>query len=716
MLNHEPAVTYAHIPLQPASVDIWDEKYRLRANDGTPVEDDIDGTYRRVAKALAKAEKRHLRKKYEKLFSDALKMGATGAGRIMSNAGAEVHKTAVSLINCTVSNTIGDSMEAILQANKEAGLTLKAGCGIGYEFSTIRPNGAHVNGAGAATSGPLPFMDIFDRTCATVKSAGARRGAQMGTFDVTHPDVVSFITAKREDGRLRNFNLSLLITDEFIEAVRADAMWEFKWEGKPFYRTTNDGLQIKAEMPAKELWDLIMKSTYDFAEPGFLLIDRINQYNNLWFIEHLRATNPCGEQPLPPYGSCLLGSILATMFVINPFTPEARFDWDKYYQVCRIFARMLDNVVESNNLPLAEQRREIENKRRHGMGYFGAGSAMVMLGMKYGSPESVAFTDELTKQMAFANYEEGALLAKEKGEAPVLQEVYNSDDIIAAGHAGYNRNIDLGTQKTFTGRELFLSSHYFDAFRTDEKGRQIMALLEEHGCRYTHGTSIAPTGTISFSFGNNCSNGIEPSFTHYYSRNVIRPGRKTKEAVDVYSYEYLLYRELVDREAKPVVMTAEQLRALLGRDGPAENEQQKKWVADYCLQNHILPPQFADTSTLTPKEHVDVQAAAQKWVDSSISKTINIDTNYPFEDFKMVYLYAYEKGLKGCTTYRYNPEAFTGVLVKKDDLANTSYNFTLADGSVVNVVGGETLIEYDGATHTASNLYDAIKEGLYGRM
>jgi ribonucleoside-diphosphate reductase alpha chain len=715
MLNHEPAVTYSHIPLQPASVDIWDEKYRLRANDGTPVEDDIDGTYRRVAKALAKPEKPHLREKYEKLFYDALKMGATGAGRIMSNAGAEEHKTAVSLINCTVSSTIGDSMEQILQANKEAGLTLKAGCGIGYEFSTIRPNGAHVNGAGAATSGPLPFMDIFDRTCATVKSAGARRGAQMGTFDVSHPDAPDFIRAKREDGRLRNFNLSLLITDEFIQAVQTEAIWEFKWEGKPFYRTNHEtGEKIKAEMPAIELWNLIMQSTYDYAEPGFLLIDRINQYNNLWFVEHLRATNPCGEQPLPPYGSCLLGSILATMFVVNPFTPEAYFDWDKYYSVCRLFARMLDNVVEANNLPLEQQRHEIEHKRRHGMGFFGAGSAMVMLGMKYGSPESIAFTDELSKQMAYANYEEGAMLAKEKGEAPVLKKVYTQEEI--ADHVKYNRNFTFDFsgpgQKAYTGRELFLKSHYFDAFREDEEGRRILALLEEHGCRYSHATSIAPTGTISFSFGNNCSNGIEPSFTHHYSRNVIRPGRKTKEAVEVYSYEYLLYKSLVDKDAKPIIINPD---LLAERAGLVGGELTKEEIMAICKENHVLPPEFADTSTLTPKEHVDVQAAAQKWVDSSISKTINIDTNYPFEDFKDVYMYAYSKGLKGCTTFRYNPEAFTGVLVKMDDLANTKYTFNLADGTSIEV-SGDTLINYDGGQHTASNLADALKEGLYGRM
>jgi ribonucleoside-diphosphate reductase alpha chain len=695
-------------------MDIWDEKYRLRDANNQPVDEDLHATYRRTAKALAQAEKPNQRKKYEKLFLEALYMGATGAGRIMSNAGAEDHKAAVSLINCTVSDTIPDSMDGILKKNWEAGLTLKAGCGIGYEFSTIRPNGAYVAGAGASTSGPLSFMDIYDRTCGTVSSAGARRGAQMGTFDVSHPDVVAFIQAKREDGRLRNFNLSLLITDEFIEAVKSDAMWVFKWNGEPFYRKDKDGNSVKAEMPAKELWDLIMQSTYDFAEPGFLLIDRINQYNNLWFCEHLRATNPCGEQPLPPYGSCLLGSINVTKFVVNPFTKEAYFDFKKFYQVARLFARMLDNVVEQNGLPLEQQRHEIEHKRRHGMGYMGIGSTMIMLGMRYGSPEAVAFTDELSKQLAFANFEEGAMLAKEKGEAPVLKATYTQEQI--AGHLKYNTNVNgmlALNRETYSGRELFLASHYFDAWREDEEGSRILGLLAQYGSRFSHATSIAPTGTISFSFGNNCSNGIEPSFSHFYSRNKIVPGQKAKVAVEVYSFEYLLWRALKDPNATPEVIddaTVSRLKSFAGGDADME----RKVVEDYCLEKHILPPQFAATSMLTTTEHVDVQAAAQKWIDSSISKTINVPMDFPFDKFKDVYLYAYEKGLKGCTTYRPNPGQVASVLVEKKDLANTFYTFTTANGDIV--VSGDTMVNYEGQQHQAANLYDAIREGLYGKF
>jgi ribonucleoside-diphosphate reductase alpha chain len=711
------AVTFSHLPLQPASLDIWSEKYCLRDVNSDPIDADVEATLVRNAKALARSEKPDVREQKEKEFLEALRTGAVPAGRIMSNAGAEDHKNAVSLINCTVSDTIPDSMDGILKKNWESGLTLKAGCGIGYEFSTIRPDGAYVAGAGAATSGPLPFMDIFDRTCGTVKSAGARRGAQMGTFDITHPDTPSFITSKREAGRFRNFNLSLLITDEFIEAVKANAIWEFKWDGKPFYRKNKDtGEKIKAEMPAIDLWNMIMLSNFNFAEPGFLLIDKINHFNNLWFCEHLRATNPCGEQPLPPYGSCLLGSINLTMFVINPFTPQASFDFERFYRICRTFARMLDNVVEQNGLPLPEQRQEIEYKRRHGMGYLGLGSTMAMLGMRYGSEEAIELTNVISQKMAFANFEESAMLSKEKGEAPVLAAVYQRKDI--EGYLKYNTNFVktfTADSTHFTGRQLFLISHYFDTWREDQEGRRILALLEEHGSRYSHATSIAPTGTIAFSFGNNASNGIEPSFSHFYTRNVIRPGRATKESVPVYSYEYLLYRAVVDPDATPNVISKEQHDAVIGDRDFMTQEEENQVVADYCLEHHVLPPQFAATSELTPKEHIDIQAASQKWIDSSISKTINVATDISFDDFQDIYMYAYSKGLKGCTTYRYNPDGGLGqVLAHNSDLKATTYQFKLADGTVVEATGDQQ-IQYDGQLHSASNLFDAIREGTYGK-
>lgn len=697
MNQQDAADVIAQLPLQFTSQEIWDQKYRLKDSHGNPVDADIHATYARTAKALAASEHPEKRASLEKEFLNALYMGATAAGRIMSNAGAIEHKSAVSLINCTVSDTIADSMESILDKVKEAGLTLKAGCGIGYEFSTLRPKGAFVSGAGSSTSGPLTFMDIYDKTCFTVSSAGGRRGAQMATFDVKHPDVMDFIKAKREDGRFRQFNCSLLITDEFVNAVRNDLSWQTEWKGQSF----------GPSIPAKQLWEAIMTSNYNFAEPGFLLIDRINQYNNLWFCEHLRATNPCGEQPLPPYGSCLLGSINLTRFVKNPFSRNAEFDYKTFYSTARLFARMLDNVVEQNGLPLAQQRHEIAHKRRHGMGYFGVGSALIMLGIKYGSPAAVAFTDEVTKQMAFANFEEGAMLAKEKGEAPVLQARYTDKEIQEGGFAKYNNNYAVGESNTYTGRELFLMSHYFDAWRDDPEGQRILALLQEHGSRYSHATSIAPTGTIALSFGNNASNGIEPSFSHHYIRNVIVEGFHAKQKMDVYSYEYLLYKSMIDAEAKPEIMSQAIYQDAVVRTGRDELE--------VCKELHILPRYFAATDDLTPKEHVDIQAASQKWIDSSISKTINVPTDIPFADFEDIYMYAYDKGLKGCTTFRFNPAAFQGVLVKSSDLTATMYEFTLEDGSVV-VAPGDAIVDYNGQKQTAANLFDAIKENYYAKL
>ncbi|MGB5445868.1 MAG: ribonucleotide reductase N-terminal alpha domain-containing protein, partial [Psychromonas sp.] len=389
----KPIITLHNIPLQSTSLDIWDKKYRLLSKDGNAVDADIQATYLRVASALADLEEDSVY--WREQFSWALENGAIPAGRIMSNAGAREHKPATSTINCTVSGTINDSMDDILAKVHEAGLTLKAGCGIGYDFSTLRPRGAFVSGAGAYTSGPLSFMDIYDKMCFTVSSAGGRRGAQMGTMDVRHPDVMEFVKAKREDGRLRQFNLSLLITEDFINAVKADDDWDLifpldvkevaqsekdnnvvwaYWPVQEGYQQNESGqvaCRIYQTLPARRLWNVIMSSTYDFAEPGFILIDKVNEMNNNWFCEDIRATNPCGEQPLPPYGACLLGSVNLTRFVTNPFTDQAEFDWDAYRKVVSIFTRMLDNVVEINQLPLEKQRHEIETKRRHGMGFLG---------------------------------------------------------------------------------------------------------------------------------------------------------------------------------------------------------------------------------------------------------------------------------------------------------------------------------------------------------
>ena len=699
------------IPYQEASLDIWDKKYRLAAKDGTPIDQTMDDTYKRVARALADVEKEGVREHWYEQFLWALRRGAIPAGRVTSNAGAQEHKPATSTINCTVSGTIRDSMDDILGKVHEAGLTLKAGCGIGYEFSTLRPRGAYVSGAGAYTSGPLSFMDIYDKMCFTVSSAGGRRGAQMGTFDVGHPDAMEFIRAKREAGRLRQFNLSLLVTDEFMKAVREDRDWQLafpvrqaeiegedtadrakfiwrEWPERSNYVVNDEGLvlcKVYKTLPAKRLWDVIMSSTYDFAEPGFVLIDRVNEMNNNWWCENIRATNPCGEQPLPPYGSCLLGSVNLTSFVRDPFGDAAAFDWDEYRQVVKVFTRMLDNVVEVNGLPLEKQREEIMRKRRHGMGFLGLGSTITMLGWKYGSREAVAFTERVSRELAIAGWEAGLDLAEEKGPAPIMLEEFTVTAEMLRKRPEMRRDgIKVGQK--LPGRVLHARySRYMQ--RVADVAPELVHRLSEVGCRFTHHSSIAPTGTISLSLANNASNGIEPSFAHHYFRNVIREGRKTKERIDVFSFELLAYRELVNPSAMPGGTTA----------------------ADR------LPDYFTTADDITPREHVDIQAAAQKWIDSSISKTANVPTDYKYEDFKDIYLYAHEQGLKGCTTFRFNPEAFQGVLVKEEDLKNTTYVFTLEDGSEVQVKGDEE-IEYDGEVHTAANLFDALKEGYYGKF
>ena len=700
------------IPLQPASHDIWDKKYRLKSKNGEPVDGSVDETYQRVARALAEPEESGEKRQYwYERFLWALRRGAIPAGRITSNAGALDHKPATSTINCTVSGTIIDSMDGILDKVHEAGLTLKAGCGIGYEFSTLRPRGAYVSGAGAYTSGPLSVMDISDKRCFTVSSAGGRRGAQMGTFDISHPDVREFIRAKRENGRLRQFNLSLLITDEFMEAVEHDQDWPMvfpvhvkekdeidltdpakvvwrEWPTHENYVDREDGLvacKIYSTIRARHLWDLIMVSTYDYAEPGFILIDKVNEMNNNWWCEHIRATNPCGEQPLPPYGSCLLGSINLTTFVRDAFGPKARFDWDEYRAVVKVFTRMLDNVVEINGLPLARQREEILAKRRHGMGFLGMGSTLTMLKHRYGGAEAVAFTDQVSREMAVAGWEVALELAREKGPAPILaQDFIVTGDMLRKRPQMAADGYKLGD--AIPGRVLHARySRYMQ--RIAGVAPELVEALAETGARFTHHSSIAPTGTISLSLANNASNGIEPSFAHSYSRNVIREGKKSKEKIEVLSYELLAYRALINADAK--VSTDE-----------AANK---------------LPDYFVSADDISPKQHVDIQAASQKWIDSSISKTANVPTDYPYEDFKDIYFYAYKQGLKGCTTFRFNPAAFQGVLVKEADLESTLYRFELEDGSVVELKGNEQ-VEYDGEMHSAANLFDALKEGYYGKF
>lgn len=701
------------ITFQAASLDIWDTKYRLKAKDGKIIDQSVDDTYLRVANALAAVEAPEKQEYWAERFIWALRKGAIPAGRIISNAGAAEHKPATSTINCTVSGTINDSMAEILDKVKEAGMTLKAGCGIGYEFSTLRPRGAYVSGAGAYTSGPLSFMDIYDKMCFTVSSAGGRRGAQMGTFDVGHPDTLEFVRVKREAGRLRQFNLSLLITDEFMRAVKEDKPWHLafpvsrreavkenldlqnadeyiwrEWPGEGDFVRNDEGLvacRIHKTMPALRMWDVIMSSTYDFAEPGFILIDRVNEQNNNWWMENVRATNPCGEQPLPPYGSCLLGSINLTRFVSEPFGADAGFDWVEFRKVVKVFTRMLDNVVEVNGLPLDKQRDEIVSKRRHGMGFLGLGSTLTMLRMIYGEKDSIEFTEKVARELALAGWETGLELSREKGPAPIMNQEFKVTAEMLRKRPEMKRDgWQVGAR--IAGKVLHARySRYMQ--KVAAVAPDLVEELAEVGSRFTHHNSIAPTGTISLSLANNASNGIEPSFAHHYFRNVIREGRKTKEKIAVYSFELLAYRELVNANASPDPENAE----------------------------NRLPEYFVTADDISPRQHVDIQAAAQKWIDSSISKTANIPTDFPYEEFKDIYIYAYEQGLKGCTTFRFNPEAFQGVLVKEKDLKNTTYVFTLEDGTQMELKGDEE-IEYDGEVHSAANLFDALKEGYYGKF
>ena len=461
-----------------------------------------------------------------------------------------------------------------------------------------------------------------------------------------------------------------------------------EWPSHKDYIVNDEGLvacKVYKTIRAQRLWDVIMSSTYDYAEPGFILIDKVNEMNNNWFCEDIRATNPCGEQPLPPYGSCLLGSVNLTRFVIEPFTDRARFDWEGFRKAVKVFTRMLDNVVEINGLPLDGQRDEIIRKRRHGMGFLGLGSTVTMLKMKYGNEESVAFTEKISRELAVAGWEEALDLAKEKGAAPIMDEEFTvTGEMLRMRPQMKDDGFTVGDK--VKGKVLHAKySKYMQ--RIAEVAPELVKELEKVGARFTHHNSIAPTGTISLSLANNASNGIEPSFAHHYSRNVIREGRKTKEKVDVYSFELLAYRELVNENAIPF----------------AEDEE------------NALPDYFIAADDVTPTQHVDIQAASQIWIDSSISKTANVPTNFAFDDFKHIYEYAYDEGLKGCTTFRFNPEAFQGVLVKENDLENTIYKFELENGETIELKGNEE-VDYDGEIHTAANLFDALKEGYYGKF
>jgi len=548
----------------PIAEAIWDMKYRFKEADGTPIDGTVEDSWRRIARALAEVEKEP--KVWEERFYGALEgFKFLPAGRITAGAGTGRN---VTLFNCFVMGTIPDSMGGIFDGLKEAALTMQQGGGIGYDFSTIRPRGAEVKGVAADASGPLSFMDVWDAMCRTIMSAGSRRGAMMATMRCDHPDVEAFIEAKKDPARLRMFNLSVLVTDPFMDAVKADGPWELVFDGR-VYRTVQ----------ARDLWNKIMRNTYDFAEPGVIFIDRINKANNLGYVETIAATNPCGEQPLPPYGACLLGSINMATLVTAPFTAQAEMDPKALADLVRLAVRMMDNVVDASRFPLPQQEAEARAKRRIGLGVTGLADALLMLGLRYGSPEAAAQTEKWMHAIARASYLASVDLAKEKGAFPLFD---------AKGYLA-------------SGNMMQMDADVRDAIAT-------------HGIRNALLTSIAPTGTISL-YAGNVSSGIEPVFAYAYTRKVLqKDGSRTEE--EVVDYAVRLWRELKG-------------------DAP-------------------LPDYFVNAQTLPPLDHVRMQAAAQKWVDSSISKTINCPEDISFDAFKEVYMAAWDQGCKGCTTYRPN--------------------------------------------------------------
>ena len=550
------------------SQQIWDMKYRLKDQNGTFLEQTVQDTWRRIAKALSEVETEP--KKWETIFYNALTdFKFLPAGRITAGSGT---KRNVTLFNCFVMGVIPDSMSGIFDMLKEAALTMQQGGGIGYDFSTIRPKGSLVKGIAADASGPVSFMDVWDSMCRTIMSAGSRRGAMMATMRCDHPDIEEFIAAKSDSQKLRMFNLSVLVTDAFMEAVKKGEDWKLIYNNK-----------VYSVIKAADLWDQIMRATYNFAEPGVIFIDRINEKNNLSYCEKITATNPCGEQPLPPYGACLLGSINLAKLVEHPFDKNAYLDVSQLEDLVSTAVRMMDNVIEVSQFPLEAQKLEAKNKRRIGLGVTGLADALLMVGLRYGSDEAVKKTEKWMKTIARSAYNASINLAEEKGAFPL----FDPEKFIVSGNM----------------------------IQMDE---DVKKAVNKFGIRNALLTSIAPTGTISL-YAGNVSSGIEPVFAYSYTRKVLQ------------------------------------------NDGSHVEEE----VVDYAVQlwrdkfgNAPFPDFFVSAQNLTPADHVKMQAAAQKWVDSSISKTINCPEDISFDDFKEVYIQAYDTGCKGCTTYR--PNEVTG--------------------------------------------------------
>ncbi len=574
-LEYQKSDAGVPVPLQKISSDIWDMKYRFKSADGSRTDDTIEDSWDRVARALSVCEGKKARYWQEQFRTALDDFRFLPAGRILSGAGTGRN---VTLFNCFVMGTIPDSLSGIFDMLKEAALTMQQGGGIGYDFSTIRPKGSRVAGVDADASGPLSFMDVWDAMCRTIMSAGSRRGAMMGVMRDHHPDILSFIEAKRDRDRLRMFNLSVLVSDALIEAVDRDADWPLHFDGA-----------VHNTIRARDLWDAIMRSTYDFAEPGVIFIDRINSANNLAWLEDIAATNPCGEQPLPPYGACLLGSVNLSRFVSEPFSESAHLDLDAVKTCVATAVRMMDNVIDVSNFPLHRQKEEAVNKRRLGLGITGLGDALIMCGIRYGSSAAIDAVDNWLGTITNEAYRTSALLASEKGSFP-----------------------------------LFDASRYLESPMVQALDPDVRELIAEHGIRNSHLTSIAPTGTISL-LANNTSGGVEPVFGYTFHRRVRQADGSHVEE-EVQDYAYRVFRDMFGTDAE-------------------------------------LPDYFVEADGLSPREHVVMQAAAQKWIDSSISKTINLPQDIEFDAFKDVYRLAFDQGCKGCTTYR--PNDTTGAVLSK---------------------------------------------------
>ena len=567
--------------LTPIAQQIWDMKYRLKAADGTPIDKSIEDTWRRVATALAAPEK-DPDTWAEKFYGALADFKVLPAGRIIAGAGTERR---VTLFNCFVMNTIEDDMGTIFDNLREAALTMQQGGGIGYDFSTLRPKGSLVKGVGADASGPLSFMDVWDAMCRTIMSAGHRRGAMMATLRCDHPDIEAFIEAKREPGRLRMFNLSVLVTDAFMDAVKNDGPWDLTFNGTIF-----------DSVSARDLWNKIMRATFAFAEPGVIFIDRINRQNNLAYCETINATNPCGEQPLPPYGACLLGSVNLAKLVKDAFTADARLDTDALDEMTRLAVRMLDNAIDVSRFPLDAQEQEAKNKRRMGLGVTGLADALIMCGARYGSDAAVTLTKAWMGTLRRAAYLASADLAAEKGSFPLYD------------------------------KDLYLAGESVGQLDDD-----VRAAIAEKGIRNGLLTSVAPTGTISI-FADNVSSGLEPVFSFAYKRTVLMPDGSRREE-DVSDYAFRLYRRTFG-------------------------------------ENTALSDAFVDAQSLTPADHVRMQATVQAYIDSAVSKTVNVPEEIDFEAFKDVYLSAYDQGCKGITTYR--PNDITGAVLRTEPAKDTA--------------------------------------------